>query len=434
MADIDDFWLSDARPLLDELPSGSTVNEIDYLEKRFDNRFDRIIMNPPYVRQEWLDKKECYIKEFKERYKLIVPGTSNSYVYFIAKALFDLAPGGRCVCIVYDSWQSTKYGLWLSGLLERMCQSVEVIPLEGEVFNGRLIGSTILRMDKRAETLLTCPQTPSSRTYVRANNGDLNNKYAPIDQLCVTKRGLRLKQASFFLCNSSETVTLGATPFVKKINLFRGFVVPNDHPEAALLAWSTEVDDRLSSELEKRIHEAIAHPKKNESVLNWYKEYPQTWFLHQKPPYAKIIFNYYLRNRPKHVMNPTYAYSDNFYGLTPRDDIDIYAALAVLNSTYSCIAILEGSRNQGNGLAKIQLFEYRKVMVPDWRKFDSETKDKLSILGKRLTVEKNPQEWAITLDEIDTELSKVLNCAALDKYTLMQLLERAKNQACRPRC
>ncbi len=87
-------------------------------------------MNPPYVRHEWLDKK-YYFKEFKERYKLTVPGTSNLYVYFIAKALIDLAPGGGASVSSTTRGNQTKYGQWLSNLMERMSQSVEVIPQEG---------------------------------------------------------------------------------------------------------------------------------------------------------------------------------------------------------------------------------------------------------------------------------------------------------------
>ena len=45
------------------------------------------------------------------------------------------------------------------------------------------------------------------------------------------------------------------------------------------------------------------------------------------------------------------------------------AALALLNSTAVCVDVLARSRNQGGGLAKLQLFEYRETRVPDWTAF-----------------------------------------------------------------
>jgi type I restriction-modification system DNA methylase subunit len=84
----------------------------DFLETRSEIHYDMAVLNPPYVRQEWIDKKEHYRSLFKERYGVDVPGTSNLYVYFLIKMLFELKPGGRSACIIYDSWRYTRFGNW----------------------------------------------------------------------------------------------------------------------------------------------------------------------------------------------------------------------------------------------------------------------------------------------------------------------------------
>ena len=98
----------------------------DYLNSPMDEAYDYAVLNPPYIRQEWIDNKNHYRESFKRRYGVVVPGTSNLYVYFLVKVLMDLKPGGRFSCIVYDLWQSTRYGRWLAEFLHARCESLRV--------------------------------------------------------------------------------------------------------------------------------------------------------------------------------------------------------------------------------------------------------------------------------------------------------------------
>src|SRR5262249_22203944 len=133
--------------------------------------------------------------------------------------------------------------------------------------------------------------------------------FEPLDRLFASRRGLRLKQADFFLCDLSDVERTGATPFVKKCGRVRGYAVPSDHGEAALLARSPRPDARVLRELERRIERAAREPEANVSILTWHRERPETWFAHGAPPRAPLIFNYYLRNRPRYLYNPERAYS-----------------------------------------------------------------------------------------------------------------------------
>jgi adenine-specific DNA-methyltransferase len=110
----------------------------DYLDLPLDERYDYAILNPPYVRQEWLDKKVEYQRQFRLRYGLTVPGTSNLYVYFMVKVLQDLKPGGRFACIVYDAWQSTLYGRWLLAQMQSCCETLRVEAVSSQPFRGRM--------------------------------------------------------------------------------------------------------------------------------------------------------------------------------------------------------------------------------------------------------------------------------------------------------
>lgn len=429
--DLDQDIMAQLASLKSTLKAQLSVLCGDYIQMPLDSTFEYVIMNPPYIRQEWLDQKEHYIQIFKERYGWTVPGTANSYVYFVAKVIKDLKPGGRCVCIVYDSWQSTKYGRWLLDLIRKECQSFNVVRVANQHFDGRLIDTTILDFTKRTRAdepsrLLISQSSPQLPEELLVCDG-----FAGVDDLLHIRRGLRLKQADFFKCDLSGVKSYGATPFVKKISTIRGFRVPDDHPEAALIATSKRTDGRLSRELQRRLQLALHDSEDNVSVLNWYYQYPDTWFVHTRPPYAPIIFNYYIRKRPRHIYNATRAFSDNFYGLIPRHPIDIMCVLAVMNSTYTYLSIMAEARNQGSGLAKIQLFEYRRVRVPDWRLFDVLTTRRLSHLGRTLSVSDEPRQIEATLSEIDETISSALPQDLPKLEHLRTTLDRIKSNQSR---
>ena len=76
--------------------------------------------------------------------------------------------------------------------------------------------------------------------------------------------------------------------------------------------------------------------------------------------------------------------SDNFYNLYLNEE-DIYLYLAILNSVFTKISILLNSRNQGNGLFKIQLFEFEKGKIFNEERLSENTRNKLQKLGKELS-------------------------------------------------
>jgi hypothetical protein len=462
----------------------------DYLELPMDQTYDCAVLNPPYIRQEWLDKKRHYQEVFKRRYEVSVPGTSNLYVYFLVKVLMDLKPGGRFSCIVYDSWQSTRYGRWLAEFLRSRCRSLHVETKPGQPFHGRLIDATVVYGDKkeiRGESVLKVSDaTVSSETSMRV--GDLTTRaqarqktlwdpsetttrclhspsssgpssssqnaareespggplsgvcgFAPISTVFPSnRRGLRLKQADFFLCDLSKCagpVAELATPFFKKVSHVKGFHVPEDHPGAALLLTPTgemaDTKEALIAELERRLETAKRHPERNVSILTWYRERPESWHLHREAPYAPIVFNYYLRNRPRHIFNPRHAYSDNFYGLPVENGVSPLAWLAALNTTAVSAEVMARSRNQGDGLAKIQLFEYREVNVPDLTVCSKTERAAFESLG--LDMVERPHLAAETISRADRLLSAVFSDPRLSPDCVAEAFEESDLRARRPK-
>lgn len=399
----------------------------DYLEVRFDREYDAAILNPPYVRQEWLEQKVHYQRLFLSRYGVQVPGTSNLYVYFLIKMLMDLKPGGKFVAIVYDSWQATRYGQWLAQILDMHCEQFTVKTAANQPFAGRLIDATIICGRKRSTAIEGCADHPGSLKADRRGPFAEVQGFAALETIFRVRRGLRLKQADFFLSGTQDCARLGAAPFVKKLSTLDSYQVPNDHPEAALLLFEGVENPALVKELDRRLAAAEQEPEKNVSILTWYRERPLTWSLHRRPSHAPILFNYYLRRRPRHVYNPSRIYADNFYGLTPPEATSALAWLAVMNSTVVCTEILAQARNQGNGLAKTQLFEYRRAAAPDIRLCSTAEQSRFEGLGNELIT--MPERGREIISKIDELIAKTFEDHRLRPSALAVLHEAANSRA-----
>ena len=66
------------------------VSNGNYLVCNTRKQYDFAILNPPYVRQEWIRQKRSYRSIVGSDEVTDIPGTSNLYVYFIVKVLSDL--------------------------------------------------------------------------------------------------------------------------------------------------------------------------------------------------------------------------------------------------------------------------------------------------------------------------------------------------------
>lgn len=381
LADISDAWIAD------NLLGSAPVIRGDFLQldKEIIGNCDVVIANPPYIRQEWIEQKALYQTLAKRRNNTPIPGTANLYVYFLVKLIDALREGGAFAVIVYDSWFHTRYGRWLVDFLNSHCSELRAIPVRDAPFDGHLIDATILvgRRSLTPDNSLLVPELADRSLY-----GNLHG-FVSINSEYWTKRGLRLKQASFFMGSANDVLAHGATPFVKKPSKLTGMSVKSNHPESALLIpVNGPVKQRVRQELHRRMTKALSNPSANQSVINWFQQRPDYWDRHPSAPKAPILFNYYFRSRPRHIFNPQELhYADNYYGVRPMNGLSDAAAFALFNSTSVAIELQSCGRRQGNGLQKLQLFEYREARIPGAALFSQKQLDELDRLGQTLAFE-----------------------------------------------
>ena len=85
----------------------------DFLLASLPHEFDRVVGNPPYVRQELIP--DALIAEYRARYATIYD-RADLYIPFIERSLGLLTEGGQLGFICADRWMKNRYG----GRLRRM--------------------------------------------------------------------------------------------------------------------------------------------------------------------------------------------------------------------------------------------------------------------------------------------------------------------------
>nr|WP_286195805.1 Eco57I restriction-modification methylase domain-containing protein [Synechococcus sp. CCAP 1479/9] len=92
----------DAGPLVDKW-----LQNDDYLLAPIDGRFDFVVGNPPYVRQELIPAP--LLREYRSRFSTLYD-RADIYIPFIERSLGLLGPSGVLGFICADRWMKNKYG------------------------------------------------------------------------------------------------------------------------------------------------------------------------------------------------------------------------------------------------------------------------------------------------------------------------------------
>jgi adenine-specific DNA-methyltransferase len=448
----------DSRLVSKEIRSFYASNNRKLVEGSFfdlatQEKFDAIIQNPPYVRHELLrngaNSKENIVATLSAS-NITIPSKSNLYIYFLLKSLLHLNEGGKLVAITYDSWLYSDFGLQLKKILLRFGQIEAIYHFKKNAFPDANVGATIIEFTKKANSNYSnhnilyyqfetpdclninnlIPTSALNKVDFLKFKGNIqtildfkNSLFCNIAALSTFKpfRGVGTIANNYFIF---EKPCFDATiPFVKDIVKIKSMTV--FEPSKYLLSVNGHQTDDLKiylAETEKAV-------KNNPKLLTLNRAIAQKsdWYRIEKKPVGNIIFNYYLRNNIDFILNiNNLQVSDNFYVLNISDE-NLYAVFAILNSSFSKIALLENSRNQGSGLRKIQVFEFLKVPIINPSKIDAETLNLLKSLGGKLSkVNRFEDDKNLIINEIDNILLAIYNKAFLSNLSPFMIQEEYK--------
>jgi len=338
--DVDKRMVEYTRQVNTRLKFQGQTNISDYMaDDSLVNKFDIVIMNPPYIRQELIikDEKEKYHKFLSSVFKAEIHKKANLFALFLLKGLADLRPGGILSAVVYDAITQAGYGKLISEIMSSHGELISSQHVKTP-FQGVLVDAQILVFRKRKKPLITTREVLSR----------IDTRFSTLDDLLHIRRGTGFPLRRLFFAKPDDPYFERAKPFFVKQAKLSGLVI---RPDQRAYLLEADQDDELRKWLEERAME--------NSVINL-----KTSIRGIKGP---IIFNYYLRNSPRHLWNPAnIAVADNFYVSSPKIEFPTEVAWLLLNSKSYLSRIIKAARNQGNGLLKLQLYEYKSVSVPNW--------------------------------------------------------------------
>jgi type I restriction-modification system DNA methylase subunit len=421
------------------------------------NKFDFIVQNPPYVRQELMmngeNSKLLALKSLSSLSQ-IIPAKSNLYVYFLLKSIFHLADHGRMIAVIYDSWLYSDFGKVLKEAFLRLGSIEGIYHFKKNAFPDAEVGATVIDFKRIINTKeknkliklyslktvdevgfygskikLPFKQIPVQEffTYRFSEETVIDFKiglFKPIEKINSQpiQRGISSIANKFFI--QQQKTFEESIPFVKDVTSITSFNIKNEL--FYLLALNGHISEKTQKHLDNAKKEILAEGEKFKALKEQIEHNPNWYKVQLKKP-GNLLFNYYLRKNIDFLLNEELHYSsDNFYILNVEKHL--LANFAILNSSFTRISVLLHSRNQGNGLRKIQLYEFKDIPVIDSNKLSNETIAQLEVAAEKLkSIDRFSEGKDEMINEIDEILIKEYNLQSKIQITTTQLYNDIRN-------
>ncbi len=421
-----------------------------FFDLSINKKYDFIIQNPPYVRQELLtsgvNSKAKTSFNISQSFK--IPSQSNLYVYFLLKSIAHLKENGTLIAVIYDSWLYSTFGDFLKRSFLNLGHLESIYHFKKNAFDAAEVGATVIKFIKNSGSKE--PVSYYSFERIRDLDGNRNAGGIKLRQSNLLSYSFNNKSQikwdnSLFLSLkdiSMKPIQRGTSAIINKYFVFQEKKYPElkpiiknvskiktykvQEPNAYILSIDKNLSEQTKVYLDKIRSEILSLPEQKYKAVKRSIKSGKNWFKIKLKNRGNFIFNYYLRNNIDFIYNPERKLSsDNFYAI--NIDENELANVSILNSTFSKLSVLNNSRSQGQGLRKIQLYEFEDVKVIDIKKLSRNTIDKLSKLGEELVdMERYNQSKSQLIDSIDRILIREYNAQTNSKLNMRELKQELK--------
>jgi len=396
-----------------------------------EEKFDIIIQNPPYVRQELLANgvnSKTNIKSNTASSFSTVPSQSNLYIYFLLRAILHLKENGIMVAVIYDSWLYSSFGTFLKESFLKLGHLVSIYHFKKSAFDNAEVGATVIKFVKsnnsRKSTsyyslndlndlktyqgLKDKPQNLSPKELLvhSFNNSSVVNFKSDFFRKLSSITSKPIQRGTSAIVNNhfifSERKYPELIPIIKNVSRIKTYSAPSGN--AFILATNGSISTTTKEYLDSVRNKILGTSSEKYKAVKRDIASKKNWYEVKIKPSGNFIFNYYLRNNIDFIYNPKRNLpSDNFYSV--NIETSELAYLALLNSSFTRLNILNSSRSQGNGLRKIQVYEFKEIAVVDIKKISNQSLKKLEELGQALM---NSDRYNKHENEIIAQIDSVL--------------------------
>lgn len=337
------------------------------------------------------------------------------------------------VAVIYDSWLYSSFGTFLKESFLKLGHLGSIYHFRKSAFDNAEVGATVIKFVKTKNSRKsTAYYSLNDLNDLKTYNGltDKAHNLKPKELLSYSFNNssiVNFKSKIFKTLNSivSQPIQRGTSaivnnhfifsekkfpelkPIVKNVSRIKTYNVNKEN--AFILAVNGSISDATKEYLDSVKIKILNTPSDKFKAVKRDIAKNKNWYTIKIKSSGNFIFNYYLRNNIDFIYNPNkHLSSDNFYSVNIEQSELAY--LAILNSSFTRLNILNNSRSQGNGLRKIQLYEFKEVKVIDIKNISSETIKELEGLGKSLmTSNRYDNQQNEIIEQIDSILLNEYN-------------------------
>lgn len=381
----------------------------DFLKKGFNRKFDLIIMNPPYIRHEKInDLQEFGINKALMQKKTIfsnLPKNANMYMYFIVKSINLLKKNGQLVVIFPGSWQKSSSGKKFIKEINNTCRIEEIINVHGDVFEDNVLTDVVImrlkkNLNDKNEYKAYNVVFKNNRIYYKDNieYQDLSGSCVKFDNVFKIKRGITTGYNDAFI-NPSIKNEENLKKIISTPKQILGYTTNNSKYDNILIVDN----EKKCSKYLLNVKNRILKEGKPKTLYNKIKN-NKKWYQIKTFNCTGIIFNYFIRNDIRFIYNKNFEIvRDNFYII--NCNIDEKLAFALLNNYYIYYQLEKTGKKYGNGLLKIQKYDFNNLNIVNPLIITNSDKKKLIELSENIMNGKEKNG----IEKISFILSKYMN-------------------------
>jgi adenine-specific DNA-methyltransferase len=388
----------------------------DYISNDWENKYDGIICNPPYLKFHNYDNKVA-LQEIETRLGVKLSGSSNLYVLFLLKSLFQLKTDGFLAYIVPSEFLNADYGVRIKEYLlnAKVLRHVVIIDFNENVFGDAITTAAILLCSKDSHDEYVEFSTIKSlddfdavrawiknyyfpsktnvfpshelqpeikwRKYHQPENAVKYNNLVPFSTFATVKRGLATGSNEFFTFNLPKQNRHSIPdkclcPCVcKSTDVSKQFFTDESFQELATHNKNIFILNAIIAPDDENIIKYIKLGETDNVHKLFLTSRRSPWFAIEKQVVAPIWVSVFYRKGMKFIRNETNAHNlTTFHCIYPNPLIvDTDLLFAYLMTDVARQIFDDSRREYGNGLKKFEPNDINRALVADLTLIDETT-------------------------------------------------------------
>ena len=408
--DIDETIFNEAKQYFESFKNVS-LNLEDYMYNGWNNKYDGIICNPPYLKFHDYDNKQI-LQEVENNLKFKFNGFTNLYTLFLLKSIFQLKKDGRIAYIIPSEFLNSDYGKLVKEYLlkTKSLRHLFVIDFKENVFDGAMTTASILLLandNNNSEVNITTIDSKSDlqlieeyiKSYPKAkgefnfkpNELDPNIKWRQYYQLQSSINYKNLVPFSTFAKVVRGIATGANEYFTFKKSKAEKFSIPNENLLPCICKakdikghFFTTTDFNNLVQNDELTYLFNGQNSDNEKVLNYIRlgenkkvnekyltKSRNPWYSLENRPAAPIWASVFNRNGVKFIRNEANISNlTTFHCVYPANsdlfsNVSIDLLFAYLLTDVAKEIFSDNRREYGNGLKKFEPNDLNKSKMLD---------------------------------------------------------------------